>query len=380
MTNTARKLLLGLLRGGGAAVTYLFRDEFTTDDAAPLTSPRTAEPGPGTLTITQTDGGLSISGGKLIIDGTPVTGWNRQGAVVSTTRAAGRALFMNYNRSANGTGDPSTLIGWMTVLIDSGSQGLAAFSSSDLVYVVDGAFTRLGSYTLGVDYTIAHVLWAAGSLLFIKAGSGDWACRWVELTANTSGVLGGIANQKPVGTSEFIYVRDLPEPFATAHSTASVNVSSPTDATEYTGNADAIIDITVTAPGVLDGSATTRCGFYYRTDADLTPAWHCYTDGLGAFRVDSIDAAGTRTNRIAAAGVIAGGATLTLRVICAGTKHNAYTLSGANWTKRGNEVDVSLNDTVTRIIPSVPAGYTAANLRSYPYTSAIYQSELNRGN
>jgi len=44
---------------------YLLYDEFITPDAAPLTSPRTCEPGPGTLAITDTASVLSISGGQL---------------------------------------------------------------------------------------------------------------------------------------------------------------------------------------------------------------------------------------------------------------------------------------------------------------------------
>jgi len=37
---------------GGISLIYLLRDLFTTADAAPITSPRTCEPGPGTLTAT----------------------------------------------------------------------------------------------------------------------------------------------------------------------------------------------------------------------------------------------------------------------------------------------------------------------------------------
>lgn len=50
-------------------VTYLLRDEFTTDAAAPLASPRTCEPGPGALTIVDSGSQMSISGGALILAG-----------------------------------------------------------------------------------------------------------------------------------------------------------------------------------------------------------------------------------------------------------------------------------------------------------------------
>jgi hypothetical protein len=57
---------LGINLGMGiGAIPYLFRDEFTTSESAPIASPRTAEPGPGTLTCVQTDGELSIVGGAI---------------------------------------------------------------------------------------------------------------------------------------------------------------------------------------------------------------------------------------------------------------------------------------------------------------------------
>ena len=42
---------LGVARvSAGIVITYLLRDEFTTDEAAPITVPRTSEPGPGEMT------------------------------------------------------------------------------------------------------------------------------------------------------------------------------------------------------------------------------------------------------------------------------------------------------------------------------------------
>lgn len=48
-----------------SALVYLFRDEFTTPDDAPLTSPRTCEPGPGTLTFVDTANRMTIGSGRL---------------------------------------------------------------------------------------------------------------------------------------------------------------------------------------------------------------------------------------------------------------------------------------------------------------------------
>lgn len=53
---------------------YLLRDEFIVPDAAPLASPRTCEPGPGTLTVVDAAGKFSVAGGNLNV-GTSGSGY-----------------------------------------------------------------------------------------------------------------------------------------------------------------------------------------------------------------------------------------------------------------------------------------------------------------
>ena len=67
----SKKLLLMLNRGGKSWIekNALLYDTFKTDDAAPITSPRTCEPGPGVLTLNDSANHLSISGESLIADG-----------------------------------------------------------------------------------------------------------------------------------------------------------------------------------------------------------------------------------------------------------------------------------------------------------------------
>lgn len=68
MVMLSRKAMMGAQ--GAASVQYLLRDDFTTDEAAPLTSPRTAEPGPGTLTFSDANEVMSIENGQLRWNGT----------------------------------------------------------------------------------------------------------------------------------------------------------------------------------------------------------------------------------------------------------------------------------------------------------------------
>lgn len=78
--------------GGGVAnvETDLLLDQFTTDESAPLTSPRTCEPGPGTLAITDGSNIMSIAGSKLVINGTPAA--NSQFVTGSIPFLAGKIL------------------------------------------------------------------------------------------------------------------------------------------------------------------------------------------------------------------------------------------------------------------------------------------------
>jgi hypothetical protein len=61
-------LFAAMLVGGAVySPTFLLRDVFTTNEFAPLVSPRTCEPGPGILTITDVDNRLSIASNILVV-------------------------------------------------------------------------------------------------------------------------------------------------------------------------------------------------------------------------------------------------------------------------------------------------------------------------
>jgi hypothetical protein len=97
-----------------------FRDRFDTNGSAPLTSPRTCEPGPGTATINDVENIISIASKRLIGFGqsTPVWGEARY-VLPAVTRSTGKAfmalltlqdlagLAMGF-ATANNIGDPHT--------------------------------------------------------------------------------------------------------------------------------------------------------------------------------------------------------------------------------------------------------------------------------
>jgi hypothetical protein len=94
------RLLTTLRRRGGASwieKNALLYDTFTTDDAAPITSPRTCEPGPGLLVVTDTENKASLSGGDLLI--TPVAapaGYGDPGVWLADTGPAAVSVGAGY--------------------------------------------------------------------------------------------------------------------------------------------------------------------------------------------------------------------------------------------------------------------------------------------
>ena len=67
MINAVRKVVLwGKKVAEDAGLTFLYKDEFITNEAAPMVDPRTCEPGPGVLDLTDSAATqLSISGSIL---------------------------------------------------------------------------------------------------------------------------------------------------------------------------------------------------------------------------------------------------------------------------------------------------------------------------
>lgn len=222
--------------GIDSGVVYLLRDEFMTDAAAPLTSPRTCEPGPGTLTLTQTDGQLSISGGKLTYPSQATPVWGDQGFYAekrgggSFARVAGRAFIFTLKQPT--TANP-LLLSWHTTT----ALGAAGDVNSVLEILFEAGTFRVldGSTLISTPYTwsastdeiFALVLRGTGGLIFKKI-SGTWTLLWVGTVANTSNLYPVFKNHQGAGTLDGLKVRDLPVPFTTDNGLCTFNVTADT--------------------------------------------------------------------------------------------------------------------------------------------------------
>lgn len=364
----------GVMGGGGGGITWLLRDEFTTDDAAPLTSPRTCEPGPGTLTVAETDGAvLSIASGEVNMTGSGASYEHCQlYTPVAFPFAAGLMACFDFTHTA--ASGHTLVFGFHNTVPHNTDRPLAGWSARhyESPRVTMDAFWH--DMTSGVGYaTLYVVLTPAGALWFQKASG------IIKLMFHTETLPTALTAPKvflsryhaTLGRAGFIRVRQLPAPFDTDYGLATLSVNPGVSGTAYTATADAIHDLAVTAPNPL----TNTCELRYRVLDDQN-YWTAYFNDAGAFRVDSVSG-GVATNRVNVAGVIAAGETRTIRITADGTKHNFYTLAGTSWAKRGSEVNVSHQDTQTTVKPVAGAGWTLGRLTSWPLTSAAY-AELNK--
>lgn len=368
--------------GGGAGVTWLGRFEFATDAAAPLSSPYT-ENGVS-LTLVQTDGQFSKSGGALVFPAQTTAAWGDQGFYgPAVTRAAGVALIAQVRLTtiAQGLVIPTWFTGAAlnTPNFNSGQEiGLGPSNA--------GIFEQVSGIVIGpvfatnTTYTIAIVLHSVGAEMFVKGGVyTNWTRVWVQPTGTTATLYPGMSNYNNAGSVLSFGWRQLPAPFSSDYGLATLHQVNPVANTEYEGEADGIFDCTLTLPA--GWGAGDVFGFAYRyVNADNY--WSVWSQGdVGSLNLTS-RVGGTSTQRITVAGVFSAGQTYTIRVISQGSKHNVYTLNGTTWTKRGAEVDlVTAMDAekTAKIEISGTHAPTLSALDAWPRTlSAALATELER--
>lgn len=372
MTTTAGKLLLLL----NQAITYLLRDLFSFDQSAPLTSPRTATPGPGTLTIKDTGNALTISGGEVVpIKATASLGDPGLRDAGGYARVAGRAfIHRTLSNSSFGSGGSKTVSpvsGWATVTNPTLFTQLYFILFNCSSYVFDAGDLVLtlpfcnGSTAAHSDtyYQIAHVMLSTGMLHFI-----DQVLVWVSRTgteATLYPIVGGAgATRQPPGM-DYFDVRDLGNIFA-----PTLNVASPAAATSYAGDNEAIIDVTFTYPN----SPTSTLQLNYRYQ-DVNNRWYVEAMATGAIQLVSV-IGGTPTQRLTVTGVFTGGATYTMRVIANSARHAVYVDDGNGFAKKQGDLvlvaPMDLSSTV-RIEISGQA-WSQTNLICWPDRSAVYSN------
>ena len=197
-------------------VKYLLRDDFSTADSAPLGTPRAAEPGPGSWTVVETDGNLSIASGAVTFPAQSSPAWGDQGIVSGAiTRAAGVVLVV----AINVTTWEEFGLGWHTAAAivdpDSAQHALQLNAANGQIDDDSGTALHTGLST-GAGYKLAIVLRAAGAHYLVHDGT-EWLLESITATGSTATLYAMLANLDGVVVCDYARVPDAlwtPTPLA----------------------------------------------------------------------------------------------------------------------------------------------------------------------
>lgn len=340
--------MLGKYFRAATSIVYLLLDQFTTAQAAPLTSPRTCEPGPGTLAITDANNVLSIATARLVINGTPAG--TTDGLIgTSLARAAGRALIFSVPTAPGAVGNGNNRYGWVSTNAIAGTEaGSLSTQDSTNAWVFDinvnnqatGAWVGVP----GVAWEFAVVQRGTGFWAFTRQGSGNWTLQWVGSVGSTTPLYPRVRlNTNACNfTMDDLRVVDLGSPFDTDYGFVSFRTASPTTGATGTMTADAIVEFTWTAAAAETLELDVR-----RTDASNRWIVRCSQAG-GTIKLIERNA-GVETERATAAQTFTAGTAYRIVAICSGNSIRGYAgpaSNGAQATK-WSYTSASFNNTAT---------------------------------
>lgn len=338
---------------------YILRDEFTTADAAPITTPRTSEPGPGVLEFS--DAGapdLSIANGKLAKTAT---------TNISVTTASptpfvpGLALLFSTNYTAGGS---NMRVGFsnekLGVPVDRISPSYLSFLETFSGYYSD----QRRFAVIYTDTLVLYINCTTSKLTLIKPRYYDY---------NLGDVYTRVTSTNDKFEMDSIAVLALGAPFNSDAGLATVYETEPVSGSQYEASADAIHRFTF----VLNDapSAGEEVSIDYRIgDQDnkwraiirrneTNTAWdYCVRQVVGGSEI--VPAGWTDVLNV--------GTPTGIDVMCEGTQHRFLSRSGKTVTSRGAILDVSHQDTATAIAAVYPAETSPEGLQSYPISSSAY--------
>lgn len=355
-------------------IPYYLLDRFTTDDAAPLESPRTCDI--GTLTAVQIDGQMSVSAGKLNYPSQATAAWGDQGFYgAGQTRRAGLALMAKIKAN---TTMKSGGLAWkqaanVAINAAGGNRWNLLFgdgisSTPLLAGIGTGSGFSVADFVAGTEYEVAIVLQDTGALWLIKGGAfTNWTLLYVDETATPATVYPVFGNFNQDGTLEDFRVVYLGWPFRNNRLvTSELSGALVADAT-YSHEANCLVRFTV---GTLPSAGTIEVAFR-RQDTDNL--WKVQISSSGALSLIE-RVGGTDTSRATAAGVVAAGHTVL--IIADGTTVRGLSNDVARWvyTSATNFQSATAGRAVT-----LGTGGAASNLRTWPRTpTGLARRRLNR--
>lgn len=326
-------VVITLARSFKRKTRYLLRDLFTTAAGAPLASPHTCEPGPGSLTLVNTtNGSISISSGQLRLS-RPTSGqsWSAYGFwVANVTRAPGRTLYFIAQSSAIDR-------------LDFGVRGSGSVNQTD-AGLMWGSTTSLAmrhnagsedtvgtSLTANTDYQMAIVMRGAGQAYFVRGGSQYPAWTLLGVTTRDSALTNNylsVSNFNSDLKMDAVAILDKPGLWTRGYGATSAFSLFPASGDTAVSPADALMYFTWTPI-----ANETLSLYFRRTDDDNTYRLDCAQAGgtIKLYRRESgvdteLDAGKTQTwtagtpYRI---GIVYAGTTIRTYVESTGLKHTA---------------------------------------------------------
>lgn len=195
----------------------LLREWFTTAAAGPLTTPRACEPGPGTLTLTQSAANLAISGGELVLSVPGVPAWSGMGLrTASFPRKGGTVFTCDVRRQAG-----NTMFGLRTdTSLDTSFRHAFYLNTVPTIQSVNPTLYTLDPALVAdarLQFAIV-VRAAAGAFWFVKRGSGnEWQLVHYDETGNEATLYAALANldgTHQVSNMQMVEALWLPSPLA----------------------------------------------------------------------------------------------------------------------------------------------------------------------
>ncbi len=347
-----------MLMGGGWSPSYLINDEFTIEDAAPIASPRTCEPGPGTLTVIDTTDKASITGGKLVFSGKADWGDPKLHGS-SQTVSVGLAVFFRIfsdvsaaNYIAGGWTSTTTGVVQARIVYKPQFSGLYPYAAS--------ADTNLyeSGYPINAQHSIALVHRGTGGMFFLgKPYGGAWTLIFVDNTNVSTYVYPALTIDNYVSGSvsaDDFRVVALHDPWNSENGIATAIVANSGANGTSTMNADGFVEAT--------WQATTGAVFdlmFRRTDDNNTWIARCDQAASKIYLYEK--QSGTETERGATGGVaqtFTNGTNYRVWAKCYGNIINV----GVNKVQKINYGSATFNATATGVKNSL----AVTNLISWP--------------
>ncbi len=184
------------LLGGLEPVRYRLWDEFISDESAPITSPRTAQPGPGIGTIRDIELKIALASGwaEFTVQASPV--YAEQDlvyAIPALSRVPGLIIIGQWRCTTDGPQYPLALVDSATPAWNHTNVRAAFWRSSALTLSVVNNLAvgpAVAAFVAdGTIYSLAIVLRSAGAKFYIKGGAFTYWTKLYETVLDATATL-----------------------------------------------------------------------------------------------------------------------------------------------------------------------------------------------